>query len=148
MTVLKSIAATLIAIGLATAAQTQSRAPMHALPDLVGTWAGEGVFMLHDGIAAQIHEFVFEEQDGVFLRGIHKWQIPDQSIESHDGKAYVHEASEPFLGVISHEGVIHVVEHGDHTQFELQLVNRYTMDFIATEGGEHPLVGHGVLILE
>lgn len=126
----------------------QDRPSLATTPDLVGTWVGKADFMLDDGITKQEHVFEVEEQDGVFLRGHHRWSIVGQNLTSNDGSGDVFEAREPFLGVIAHNGIIHIVEHGDDTRFEMELLNRYTMDFVATEGGDHPLVGHGVLVRE
>ena len=119
-----------------------------SLPDLRGIWIGKADFMLDDGVTRQLHRFEFTHQDGVFLKGHHSWSIPDENLKSHDGEQDAYEATEKLLGVIGNDGTIHVVEHGDTTHFEMRLLNPYTIDFIATEGGEHPLVGHGVLVRE
>ncbi|MEM7024032.1 MAG: hypothetical protein AAF637_15790 [Pseudomonadota bacterium] len=119
-----------------------------ALPDLVGSWTGKAEFMLPEGLTEQDHRFVFSEQQGAFLKGEHSWSIPSENLKSHDGREAVYESTEPMLGVIGHDGTIVVVEHGDHTQFRMRLINRYTLDFVAAEGGDHPVVGHGVLVRE
>jgi hypothetical protein len=116
-------------------------------PSLVGVWTGKALFMLPDGKTEQLHRFEFTEQEGAFLKGTHAWQILGKNLKSHDGQEWTYEATEPMLGVIAQDGTIHLVEHGDHTRFHMRLLNN-KMDFIATEGGEHPLVGHGVLVRE
>ena len=117
-------------------------------PSLLGVWIGKALFMLPDGQTEQLHRFEFAEQDGAFLRGTHTWKIPGKNLKSHDGHEWTYEAAEPMLGVIAQDGTIHVVEHGDHTRFHMRLLDNDTVDFVATEGGEHPLVGRGVLMRE
>jgi hypothetical protein len=136
----------LLAIATGVAAQDTGR-PMH-LPDLRGTWTGKADFMLPDGIVEQTQRFEITTQTEAFLRGEHSWAIPSEALQSHDGSTHTFAATEPFLGVIDHDGTIWLVEHGDHSIFRLDLVNRYTMELIVLEGGEHPLVGHGVLVRE
>ena len=104
--------------------------------------------MVADGHTDQFHRFEFTEQEGAFLKGTHAWEIIGENLKSHDGNEHTYEATEPMLGVIAQDGTIHLVEHGDHTRFQMRLLNNHTIDFIATEGGEHPLVGHGVLVRE
>jgi hypothetical protein len=111
-------------------------------------WTGKAYFMVRDGHTDQFHRFEFTEQNGAFLKGTHAWEIIGKNLKSHDGTKHTYEATEPMLGVIAQDGTIHLVEHGDHTRFQLRLLNNHTIDFIATEGGEHPLVGHGVLVRE
>lgn len=131
--------------GLARAQDSAASAP---LPDLVGVWIGRADIMLPEGLTEQVHRFVFAEQEGAFLKGEHSWSIPSENLKSNDGRRDTYASTEPMLGVIGHDGTIVVVEHGDHTRFYMRLINRYTLDFVAAEGGEHPLVGHGVLVRE
>ncbi len=133
---------------LVTPFMAQNSGDLTASPNLVGVWSGKANIMLPDGITEQIHVFEFTEQNGVFLKGQHSWDIPSKNLKSNDGKKYAHQSTEPFLGVIAHDGSIVLVEHGDDTRFNLRVLNRYTIDFIATEGGDHPLVGHGVIVRE
>jgi hypothetical protein len=135
-----------VAIGGPLSAQEIERSTH--LPDLKGIWTGRADFMLPDGITVQLHHFEFSEQTDEFLKGRHKWEIPEKNLSSHDGVEYRHESIEDFLGVIGQDGTIWIVEKGDHTVFRFRVLNRNTMEFIAMEGGEHPLVGHGVLVRE
>jgi len=128
-------------------AKAQGGAVGTSLPDISGVWIGKADIMLPDGLTRQIHRFEFI-QEGPFLRGRHSWQIPARNLESHDGRAYTYDAVEPLLGVIGHDGTIHVVERDDATQFRMRLINRDALDFVAVESGQHPLVGHGVLLRE
>ena len=114
-------------------------------PNFLGRWTGEAEFMLEAGQVSQIHRFDIIEQQGVFVRGEHYWSAVNDALASHDGESYKFEATEPFLGVLDVGGRLHLVESGDTTYFEMQLVDKNTIDFIALEGGVHPLVGHGRL---
>jgi hypothetical protein len=116
--------------------------------DLVGIWVGEADFLLPEGVTYQVHRFEFTAEADWFLRGQHSWSIPDQNLHSHDGKAHTHESTEPFLAVVGHDGRIWIVEHGDTTVFALNLIDGDTLELIALEGGDYPLVGRGVLIRE
>ncbi len=104
--------------------------------------------MLPAGKTEQFQRFEFTEQDGPFLKGTHSWEIINNNMHSHDGNRHTYASTEIILGVISKDGTIDVVEHGDFTLFQMKLLNNHTLDFIAAEGGEHPLVGHGVLVRE
>jgi hypothetical protein len=126
----------------------QERPAWAPYPNVLGVWTGKAYFMVPDGHTDQFHRFEFTEQNGAFLKGTHAWEIIGKNLKSHDGSKHTYEATEPMLGVITQDGTIHLVEHGDHTRFQMRLLNNHTMDFIATEGGEHPLVGHGVLVRE
>lgn len=129
-------------------ANTQEKPAWAPYPNVEGVWTGTAYFMLPDGHTVQFHRFEFTEQNDAFLKGTHAWEIVGKNLQSHDGRKHTYEATEPMLGVIAQDGIIHLVEHGDHTRFQLRLLNSHTMDFIATEGGERPLVGHGVLVRE
>ena len=72
--------------------------------------------------------------------------FPGEAVRRRE-TAVSHRVNEPGRiahAVFDHDGTIWLVEHGDHSIFRLDLVNRYTMELIVLEGGEHPLVGHGV----
>ncbi len=140
--------ALMLMLVLVTPVIAQNSGDLATFPNLVGIWAGKANIMLPGGITEQIHLFEFTEQEGVFLKGQHSWDIPSKNLKSNDGKKHTYQSTEPFLGVIAHDGSITLVEHGDDTRFNLRVLNRYTIDFIATEGGEHPLVGHGVIVRE
>jgi hypothetical protein len=135
-----------VAIASPSAAQDMGRSTH--LPDLKGSWTGRADFMLPDGITLQLHHFEFSEQSGEFLRGRHKWDILAKNLKSHDGVDYRYQSTEEFLGVVGYDGTIWIVEHGDHTMFRLRILNRDAIELIALEGGEHPLVGHGILVRE
>jgi len=104
--------------------------------------------MFPHGKAKTAHRFEITEQDGPFLKITHSWEVHGKTLMSHDGKEYKHGATEVLLGVIAQDGSIHLVEHGDHTYFQMRLLNNHTIDFVATEGGEHTLVAHGVVVRE
>tara|TARA_Y100000385_G_C12862421_1_gene537854 strand:- start:305 stop:763 length:459 start_codon:yes stop_codon:yes gene_type:complete len=140
--------ALVLTLVLVTPVMAQNSSDPATLPNLVGVWAGQANMMLPGGITEQTQLWEFTEQDGVFLKGQHSWGIPDKNLKSSDGKKLTYQSTEPFLGVIAHDGSIMLVEHGDHTRFSMRVLNRYTIDFIATEGGENPLVGHGVIVRE
>lgn len=125
---------------------SEDRSAWAPYPQLVGVWTGQAFFMFPHGYTEQLHRFEITEQDGPFLKVTHTWKIAGKNLKSHDGKEYTHEATETMLGVIAQDGSIHLIEHGDHTYFQMRLLNNHTIDFIATEGGEHPLVAHGVLV--
>jgi hypothetical protein len=129
-------------------ASAQDKPAWAPYPDLTGVWTGKSYFMLQSGKTEQFQRFEFTEQDGPFLKGTHAWEIIGKNLHSHDGTQHTYEATEPMLGVIAQDGTIHLVEHGDDTRFVMRLLNNHTLDFIATEGGEHILVGHGVLTRE
>ncbi len=143
-----TIAAMLLLTIFNSSAIAQGTSNLTTIPNLVGVWTGKAKFMLPDGVTDQIHVFKFIAQNDIFLKGEHSWDIPGKNLKSHDGNDHAHQSTESFLGIIAHDGTIMIVEHGDNTRFNMRLLNRYTLDFIATEGGDHPLVGHGVLVRE
>jgi hypothetical protein len=145
---LSKIIVMLLMIGFSHSATAQQTSGHTEFANLVGIWSGKADFMLPDGLTEQIHIFEFTSQKDAFLIGKHSWDITKKNLKSNDGREDTYQSIEPFLAVIAHDGTITLVEHGDHTRFRMRLLNRYTLDFIASEGGEHPVVGHGVLIRE
>jgi hypothetical protein len=119
-----------------------------SIPNLKGVWVGKVDIMLPDGITRQIHKFEFVEQEGAFLKGKHSWAIPAENLKSYVGDTATFRATEPLLGIVGYDGTAEFVEQGDTTRFRMRLINPDALEFVAWEGGAHPLVGRGVLVRE
>jgi hypothetical protein len=119
-----------------------------AVPSLKGVWVGKADILLPDGKTHQVHKFEFLEQDGAYLKGRHSWDIPAKNLKSHVGETATFHETEPLLGIVAYDGTVEIVEQGDTTRFRMRLMDADTLEFVAWEGGAHPLVGRGVLVRE
>ena len=119
-------------------------------PDLIGVWQGEATVLLqHKGeteMTTQRQFLEITQQDGVLIRGIHKWKAGDATIKGHVSGQHVTEAHEPFLGVIGQSGkTLRMVETEDPGMLFGILNGTDEMEVEYFESGTNAVVWNAIL---
>ena len=119
-------------------------------PDLIGVWQGEATVLLqHKGeteITTQRQILEITRQDGVLIRGIHRWKAGDTTIKGHVSGQHVTEAHEPFLGVIGQSGkTLRMVETEDPGMLFGILNGTDEMEVEYFEAGTNAVVWNAIL---